>query len=274
MIDIQEVIGGWLQSKHQRSGSQKTLATYQVTLLDFRNELLRIGLDLDSSDIGALAFAAQDWAERPRRNDRRPVSPATYNLRLAVISSFYRYARRHGLQTTTGSLVDNPVEFMDRVIPQVTPSTPLDINDVAIRLATIDRRCLAGKRDYALLLVALATQRSLSELAALQWEHVTLTQSGVILTFPRIKGGGAAHYRLPAKVTDALLDWLTAIYGQHTSTFAPDLPLWISLAERNHTFGHQLSIRGIALIYQARLGNSKTEALRATGDLYKQARHV
>ena len=41
-------------------------------------------------------------------------------------------------------------------------------------------------------------------------------------------------------------------------------PIWISLASRNGTFGHPLSIRAIALINEQRLGESKVHTLRHT----------
>jgi site-specific recombinase XerD len=41
-------------------------------------------------------------------------------------------------------------------------------------------------------------------------------------------------------------------------------PVWISLARRNATFGHPLSIRAIALISEQRLGTSKVHTLRHT----------
>ncbi|HEU4784735.1 MAG TPA: tyrosine-type recombinase/integrase, partial [Ktedonobacterales bacterium] len=41
-------------------------------------------------------------------------------------------------------------------------------------------------------------------------------------------------------------------------------PVWISLATRNGTYGHPLSIRAIALINERRLGASKVHALRHT----------
>jgi integrase len=41
-------------------------------------------------------------------------------------------------------------------------------------------------------------------------------------------------------------------------------PIWISLATRNGTFGHPLSIRAIAFINEQRLGASKVHTLRHT----------
>jgi integrase len=41
-------------------------------------------------------------------------------------------------------------------------------------------------------------------------------------------------------------------------------PVWISLATRNGTYGHPLSIRAIALINEQRLGASKVHTLRHT----------
>jgi integrase len=266
-LSLDALIGAWLHSKHQRSGSDRTPAEYAAVLSDYRAELQRAGMDLDAADVRALGLIAQAWAARPRSRDGRPVSAATHNRRLAILSSFYTYAKRHGMQTTAGQPPANPVELVERARVQAyAAAQPLDTGDVAARLAAIDRAELSGKRDYALLSVALSTGRRVSELAALRWAQVSLSNGRATLTWARTKGGKVMQDRLSAPVTGALLDWLAAAYGtQALATLPGASPLWLALG-RNVPSGAQraLSIDAIADVCRKWLGTSKVHATRHT----------
>jgi len=258
------LIGAWLHAKLQRSQSRRTVDEYAVVLSDFRGELSRAGLDLDAADARVLGMLSQAWAARPRARDGRAVSPATHNRRLAILSSFYTYAKRHGGQTQDGDPLRNPVELVERARVQAyAAARPLDMGDTSAQLAAIDRGTLAGQRDYALLSVALSTGRRLSELASLRWRHVALSQGRATLTWERTKGGKSDRDTLPAAVTDALMAWLYAAYGAEAATLAPEAPLWLGLG-RNVKGRRPLSIDAIADVCQKRLGVSKVHATRHT----------
>lgn len=248
----------WIHEKRGRSDSAKTERAYSSTFDAFRAALRSQGLDIDA-DPRAVALVAQAWAAQPRARDGRPVSSATYNQRLAVLSSFYVFARRRGLLN-----LENPLELVDRrKVQDYASARPLEYDAVAERLAAIDRATLAGLRDYALLSLALQTGRRLAELAALQWGDVYLSGGRATVTWRRCKGAKVMHDQLPDAVTDALLAWLAAAYGAELGTLAHEAPLWLSLA-RNGTRGHPLSLQAIADICQKRLGVSKVHALRHT----------
>ena len=128
-------VAAWLHAKFQRSRSVKTQSTYSAIVQAFRSQLQARGLDLDAADprrvaadVGtalntsqhadviaertrALALAAQAYAAQPAttRYGARPVAATTANLRLAAISSFYRYALRHDFLRG-----DNPIEGTSR----------------------------------------------------------------------------------------------------------------------------------------------------------------
>jgi len=87
-IDL--AIAAWLDSKAGRSGSRHTEQIYRSTIADFRGQLQMGGLDLDA-DSRAIALAAQGWA------GIGTPAPATFNRRLAMLSSFYSFARKRGL---------------------------------------------------------------------------------------------------------------------------------------------------------------------------------
>src|SRR5690348_14040383 len=184
-------IAAWLHAKFQRSRSIKTQMTYEAILHAFRSQLLAHGLDLDAADprrvaadlgtgshmgesitdIGdavaertrVLALAAQAFAAQPAatRYGARPIAPTTANLRLAAISSFFRYALRNDFLRG-----GNPVERVERqAVQSYAAARPLAYDDLRVRLAEIDLSTPAGLRDYALLLLGLHTGRRVSELA-------------------------------------------------------------------------------------------------------------
>jgi integrase/recombinase XerD len=338
-------VAAWLHAKFQRSRSLKTQSTYSAILQAFRALLLVRGLDLDAADprhitasaaitpeaseladlvaerTRALALAAQAYAAQPAttRYGPRPVAASTANLRLAAISSFYRYALRHDFLRG-----DNPIERVERQTVQAYAAAhPLAYDELRARLSEIDLTDPAGLRDYALLLLGLHTGRRLSELAGLRREHIVIRASRVEITWVRCKGGKTMRDELPRRgapglAAEALIAWVMRLYGEdgdtepllpsgalpttsrprkrgnedpqveesdtvdgqlllvpvapHKGTLsatagAPprrERPVWISLARRNGTFGHPLSIRAIALINERRLGVSKVHTLRHT----------
>ena len=345
-------IAAWLHAKFQRSRSAKTQSTYSAILQAFRALLLARGLDLDAADpryvaasagisvqaqvnaialadlvaerTRALALAAQAYASQPAttRYGARAVAATTANLRLAAISSFYRYALRHDFLRG-----DNPIERVERqMVQSYAAAHPLAYDDLRTRLAEIDLATPAGLRDYALLLLGLHTGRRLSELAGLRREHIVIRASRVEITWVRCKGGKTMRDDLPRKgaqglAAEALIAWVMRLYGEDGQTEpllshdelrdmeqrgrrdgdAPqhvaqpagpashdghqmlattmqagalgpataaqprrERPIWISLATRNGTFGHPLSIRAIAFINEQRLGASKVHTLRHT----------
>ena len=328
-------IAAWLHAKFQRSRSAKTQSTYSAILQAFRALLLARGLDLDAADprhvaasagisvqaqmnaieladlvaerTRALALAAQAYASQPAttRYGARAVAATTANLRLAAISSFYRYALRHDFLRG-----DNPIERVERqMVQSYAAAHPLAYDDLRTRLAEIDLATPAGLRDYALLLLGLHTGRRLSELAGLRREHIVIRASRVEITWVRCKGGKTMRDDLPRKgaqglAAEALIAWVMRLYGEDGQTepllsqdklrdvaqptrhdgqrllvttmqagaLGPataaqqrrERPIWISLATRNGTFGHPLSIRAIAFINEQRLGASKVHTLRHT----------
>lgn len=260
---LELAIAAWLHAKRGRSDSAKTERAYGKTLSSFRAACQGVGLDLDAGDARALALLAQGWAGRTKA-DGRPVTPATFNQRLAILSSFYTFARRRGL---ISSPAENPAALVDRrPVQSYAAAMPLDAGDVAARLAAIDRSTLAGLRDYALLAVALHTGRRLAELAGLRWGHVRLdgSRGRVTLDWPRAKGGKVMRDALPAAVGDALLRWLRAVYGVQLGPALPaDAPVWISLSH-NRSRGRALGIQSIADICEKQLGTSKVHATRHT----------
>ncbi len=205
----------------------------------------------------------QPYQDQPRSKAQQntvenKVSPATYNQRLAILSSFYSYARRHGLLTG-----ENPIGRVERrPVHLYGDASALAYKEVKNNLAAIDRSQPVGKRDYALLSVALQTGRRLSELASLRRSNLKFDGATITIHWHRTKGGKAMSDRLPQPLSRTLAEWLSSYYGNQLSSLPQDAPVWVSLSRQNK--GAALGIQTIADICEKRLGTSKVHSLRHT----------
>ena len=90
-FNLDQVITIWIQEKANRTRSAETKRAYTNRLGEFRAAIRAAGLDLDG-DPQLVAAAAQGWADHTDRVDAHgtqvAVAPATYNQRLAILSSF------------------------------------------------------------------------------------------------------------------------------------------------------------------------------------------
>ncbi|HKY35759.1 MAG TPA: site-specific integrase [Polyangiaceae bacterium] len=156
---------------HQRRASPHTIASYRDTfrlLLGFAQQHIKKApavltiKDLDAPFISAFL----DHLERDRG-----VSVRSRNVRLAAIHSFFRYVAleepshvavtQRVLAMPTKRYTRRQVEFLSR-------------SEVQVLLAAPDRARWAGRRDHALLLLAVQTGLRCSELTGLQVQHLSL----------------------------------------------------------------------------------------------------
>ena len=259
---VDGLVAGWLKEKTEHTQSQNTHKIYQESMKRFRAFLWSHGLDLDS-EAGYIAPATQAWASVPW-NAQHQVGNATYNQRLAVLSSFYHYVQ----QQRPGQDVPNPIDRVKRRPTQDYASAqPLSKKQIEQGLAAINRTNPQGLRDYALLSVALTTGRRVAELAALSKETIkgqpVIADDGeaVTLFFKRCKGGKTMIDRLSSKTSAAVQAWLLCRYGGLEQM--PDgAPLWPALAY--HGRGQPLTTRSISVICGRYLGTGKVHATRHT----------
>lgn len=254
---LELAIAVWLDSKAGRSHSKNTALNYRDHLSDFRRTLLQANLDLDS-DPAKVATIAQAWAGFSAKG--QIIQSATYNKRLAIISSFYAFARKRGYIKE-----DNPISRIERRSVQPYAGVHwLTPQEGKVKLAAIDRTTLAGKRDFALLSVGIQTGRRLSELAGLRWGDLRQGADGKLtLHWRRTKGGKTTSDVLIPGVARSVMDWLTAYYtAPRLATLPKDAPVWVSLSPRNK--GEALGIQTVADICEKRLGVSKVHTLRHT----------
>jgi integrase/recombinase XerC len=251
---LEMAISLWLHEKTKRSGSMKTQRAYSDTLESLRTLLHRPGLDLDSPT-REVSTVIQGWAALPKANGS-PVAPSTHNHRLAIVSSFYTFVAKRGLLA-----LGNPVQVIERrYVDGYAGAHALEASTAQASMKAIDRSSLSGKRDYALICVALSTGRRLSELASMRLGSLQSDGESITTTF-RAKGGKTKRDKLSASVARALADYHGAVYPSSLTGLPAEAPIWVEL--HNHT-GKALSTRSISNIWKKRIGTSKVHATRHT----------
>jgi integrase/recombinase XerD len=200
----------------QRNASPQTIASYRDTLrllLAFASE--RTGkqpCELDIDDLDApLIGAFLTHLEQDRGNSAR-----TRNARLAAIHSLYRYAAlRHPEHLATIGRV-MAIPFKRHRQGEVSYLT---LDEVKALLAAPDRSTWLGRRDHALLLLAIQTGVRVTELVTLRIADVSLT------TGAHIKVEGKGRKRRTATLTRetvaVLRQWLKERQGQPQDPLFP-----------------------------------------------------
>ena len=109
------------------------------------------GLGLGSLP-GLVAAVAQQWAKRRADGRDGDASAATQNQRLAILSSFYRYANR---MIDAGDVPNPIVKVKRQKVQAYRGAHALEVGEVREKLAAVDRSTPSGLREYALLTLAL-----------------------------------------------------------------------------------------------------------------------
>lgn len=201
----------------QRQASAHTIASYRDTfslLLRFARQ--RLGtppsrLDLAEVD-AALVGAFLDHLETERGN-----GAATRNNRLAAIHSLFSYAalRCPEHAATIARVLAIPPKRTDTTIVSF-----LTQDEVDALLTSPDRATRPGRRDHALLLVAVQTGLRVSELTGLTCGDVTLGAGANL----RCQGKGRKQRCTPLTRPTARVvrDWLTERRGDPADPLFPN----------------------------------------------------
>jgi integrase/recombinase XerD len=200
----------------QRQVSPATVAAYRDTfrlLLRFiadRDKLAPASLDftdLDAPTIGAFLT----HLETERGNSIR-----TRNARLAAIHSLFRFAALEHPEHADliSRVLSIPQKRFDRVIVEFLTKA-----EVEAILAVPDRDTWIGRRDHALLTVAVQTGLRVAELTGLLREDVVLTTGPHV----RCRGKGRKQRSTPltAGTVTALREWLKTRDAQPRSPLFP-----------------------------------------------------
>ncbi|MGH2780802.1 MAG: tyrosine-type recombinase/integrase [Thermoleophilaceae bacterium] len=200
----------------QRHASPHTVAAYRDTfrlLLAYAERKLgRQPCQLAIADLDAPLIAGfLDHLEHERGNSVR-----TRNARLAAIHSLFRFAAlRHPEHAALIQrvLAIPPKRFGRTLITHLTPP------EIDALLKSPDRTTWTGRRDHALLLVAIQTGLRASELTGLTCSDVHL-ESGAHLSC-RGKGRKERITPLTATTVAALRTWLAERAGQPADPLFP-----------------------------------------------------
>ena len=200
----------------QRDSSPQTIAAYRDTfrlLLAFASQ--RTGkqpCELDIDDLDAeLICAFLNHLEQDRGNSAR-----TRNARLAAIHSLYKYAAlRHPEHLhTIGRVIAIPFKRHQR-----GGLTYLNLDEVKTLLAAPDTSTWLGRRDHALLLLAVLTGVRVTELVTLKIADVHLGTGAHI----KIEGKGRKRRAttLTPETVAVLRQWLKERQGQPQEPLFP-----------------------------------------------------
>jgi site-specific recombinase XerD len=184
----------------QRNASPHTISSYRDTfrlLLQFTQQRLhKAPSSLEFAEIDAPLIA--EFLEGLEKS--RNISPRSRNLRLAAIRSFFRYAAFEAPDQSAQiqRVLAIPGKRCTRSILNF-----LMKEEIEALLGAPDQGTWSGRRDRALLLVAVQTGLRLSELTGLQWPSVVLQGTGAHI---RVIGKGRKERCTPlTKQTTAVL---------------------------------------------------------------------
>jgi site-specific recombinase XerD len=259
------ILVAWLDAKTGKSQSWKTHVAYHSTAISLRTMLHQHGYDLlmDLSDDRLLAgylLIVQQWAGRraPTSKHSGEIAASTYNHRLAAISSLVEYAKQQRLYKG-----DNPIDHIERrTVHAYAGAQAIEMIEMRKLLARIDRTDDAGKRDYALLSVALQTAQRGGALADMHVRDLTWVGNQLRVHFPRTKGAKISDKLLEVETTGALDEYLQHLYGPDWHQ-QKQRPVWVSFSH-NDSHGAQLSIQAVEQIYVKHIGTSKSHVTRHT----------
>ena len=200
----------------QRQASPNTVAAYRDgwrLLLGFAaGRTGKQPSELDVADLdAALIGAFLEHLEIERNN-----SPRTRNARLAAIRSFFRFAAlRHPEHAAViARVLAIPTKRYDRAVVSFLTEPEAD----AV-LASPDRATWTGRRDQALLLVALQTGLRVSELTGLRCEDVHLGVGAHLVCHGKRRKQRCTP--LTADTVAALRVWLDERHGQPADPLFP-----------------------------------------------------
>jgi integrase/recombinase XerD len=201
---------------HERNASPHTVAAYRDTfrlLLQFVQQRLRKPPStLDLADLDApLIGAFLDHLERERGNRAR-----TRNARLAAIHSFFRYL---ALQEPMHAALIQRVLAMPAKRYERRPIDFLTREEMQALLAAPERGSWLGRRDHALLLLALQTGLRVSELTGLRCEDLVFGPGAHV----RCRGKGRKERCTPLRhdAVTTLRAWMRERRGRPEDPLLP-----------------------------------------------------
>jgi integrase/recombinase XerD len=224
----------------QRDVSRHTIISYRETFRQFlgfaQEHCKKPPSKMELEDLNApLIGAFLDHAQK-----ERGLSARSRNVRLAAIRSFFRYV---ALQEPRRSALVQRVLAMPNKRFERRQVGHLTQDEVKALLAAPDRETKSGRRDYALLLVAVRTGLRCSELTGLRIEDAELLRGAYL----RCHGKGRKERCTPLRkdTITVLRDWLREGGGQPSDPIFPNAR------------GLRLSVAGIEYIVRKHVATAR-----------------
>jgi len=178
--------------------------------------------------------------------ERQGLAHSTVYAMISRVSSFYTWLMAD--PDMAGQIRVNPVALARPKAPRAYQSEStksLDDQEIRALLGVVKGKAgfdVVGKRDYALLLIFLATGLRRSEVIRLRWGDVKLNGNMIVTT--RVKGGDRLTLEIDdPRVLDALLDYLKS--SGRWGHLDDDDPLW-TRHDRAGRPGATLTARSVA----------------------------
>jgi integrase/recombinase XerC len=167
----------------------------------------------------------REWLAALKEQGRRPT---TIYQRACLLSSFYTWAMR---DMEIGSYIKtNPARLARPKAPkayQTESAKALSDAELEALVSIVRQKALSGdivgKRDYAVLLLFMATGMRRTEILSLRGRDIKVDTSLVLTN--RVKGGNYIGREVSDPIVkDALLDYLSA--ARRLGVFRTDAPIW------------------------------------------------
>ena len=212
------------------------------TLVGYEHHMRVFERFLQSAGITDLSTLTPAIVNRFMVDSTARLQPCGRQSRAGALRVLLRYLRRQGIIATDLSrAVPRGRNYTQAAIPRAIPWS-----EIERVLASVDRRSVCGKRDYAVLML-LATyglrsqEIAAMDLAAIDWPRSRFHVLGR-------KAGNSTTYPLAASVGEAIIDYLRNARPQCT-----DRHLFVSLTAPFRGVGHN-AISGQAGVYLRRAG--------------------
>lgn len=190
----------------------------QYVILAFFNFINKHPAEVSPIDV-------RKWLTSLEQQGRRS---ATIYQRACLLSSFYSWAMRDA--ELSSSIKSNPARLARPKAPkayQTESVKSLSDTELETLISIIRQKALSGdivgKRDYAILLLFMATGMRRTEILSLRGRDIKV--NGSLILTNRVKGGNYIGREVSDPVVkDALIDYLTA--ARRLNVFRTDAPLW------------------------------------------------
>jgi len=231
----------WLAAKQNKSGSCQTRRAYEISLKVFVAFYRRYRANPDGSEKRIWQIGGADVLAWQGQMQKAGLSPSSVNLRLAAVSSFFKFAAtKFSIAGRSGKeifLCDrNPVERVERA--KIQPYGKVVGLEEDETLALLRRGCnrstLPGLRNHALISFLIATGRRNGEALDLRWGDIQVKAAVIFYRWYGKGGEGGRRERGDAGIVeelarfayDAIIEYLRQ--AGRLEAIQPDDHIWIA----------------------------------------------